>query len=215
MTPANFDPVARVYRWLEYAAFGRLLERVRFRQLARLSDRREILLLGDGDGRALQRILTMAPSSRIVSVDASAVMLRLAAGRVPHADRHRVRFVHADARTLTLPAGAHDAVVTQFFLDCFTPGDVTSLVKRLTATTTANCLWVFADFALPARGVRRIAARGVIAALYAFFRWRTGLAARELPPSEQTIREAGFQPVEEATFAGGLLRSVVFERKAP
>jgi SAM-dependent methyltransferase len=214
MTTANFDPVAGAYRWLEYAAFGRLLERVRFRHLTCLSDRREILLLGDGDGRALQRILGAAPSGRIVSVDASEKMLRLATRRVPQADRHRVSFVHADARTVELPRGGHDAVVMQFFLDCFSASELTPLVTRLAEATAAGGFWVYADFALPERGLRRILARAVVAGLYWFFRWRTGLSARELPPSEQAIRDAGFRPVEEATFAGGLLRGVVFQKAA-
>ena len=215
MRTANFDSVARVYRWLEYAAFGRLLERARFTHLARLADRREILLLGDGDGRALQRILTAAPSSRIVSVDASKAMLALAARRVPRADQHRVTFVHADARTLDLPPGAHDAVVTQFFLDCFTASELTSLVERIAHATDRGSLWLYTDFALPERGIQRVVARVIIAALYWFFRWRTGLSVRNLPPSEQAIGNAGFRPIDEATFAAGLIRSVVFQKVAP
>lgn len=215
MRAANFDPVARVYRWLEVAAFGRLLERARFTHLARLADRREILLLGDGDGRSLQRVLRAAPSSRIVSVDASKAMLALAASRVALADQHRVTFVHADARTLDLHAGAHDAVVTQFFLDCFTTREVTSLVDRIASATDRDSLWVYTDFALPEPGIRRVIARAIIAALYGFFRWRTGLSARELPPAEQVIRNAGFRAIEEVTFAAGLLRSVVFRKTEP
>jgi SAM-dependent methyltransferase len=212
---ANFDSVARIYRWLEYAAFGRLLEKARFTHLGRLADRREILLLGDGDGRALERLLTTAPSSRIVSVDASKAMLALAARRVPRADQHRVTFVHADARTLDLPPGAHDAVVTQFFLDCFTARDVTSLVERIGQATDRDSLWIYTDFAIPERGIRRVVARVVIAALYWFFRWRTGLTAGELPPAEQVIGNAGFRPIDEATFAAGLIRSVVFRKAGP
>jgi SAM-dependent methyltransferase len=212
---ANFDSVARWYRWLEYAAFGGLLERGRFTHLPRLADRREILLLGDGDGRALERLLTVAPSSRIVSVDASKAMLALAARRVPPADQHRVTFVHADARTLDLQAGAHDAVVTQFFLDCFTGREVTSVVERTAYATDRGSLWVYTDFAIPERGVRRVVARVIIAALYWFFRWRTGLSAMKLPPAEQVITNAGFRPIDEATFAAGLLRSVVFQKAGP
>jgi ubiquinone/menaquinone biosynthesis C-methylase UbiE len=212
---ANFDSVARIYRWLEYAVFGPLLERARFTHLGRLADRREILLLGDGDGRALQRLLVAAPSSQIVSVDASKAMLALAAGRVPLADQHRVTFVHADARMLDLQAGAHDAVVTQFFLDCFTASELAPLVERIAHATDRGSVWVYTDFAIPERGIRRVVARVIIAALYRFFRWRTALSARELPPSEQVIGNAGFRPIEEATFAGGLLRSVVFQKGAP
>ena len=101
MTPANFDRVARIYRWLEHAAFGTALQRARLVHLHHLRDRRNILLLGDGDGRALARILAIAPASTVVSVDASPRMLELASQRIRDADRGRVTLHRADARTLS------------------------------------------------------------------------------------------------------------------
>jgi hypothetical protein len=39
------------------------------------------------------------------------------------------------------------------------------------------------------------------------------LPARELPPSEQILRKAGFLPVEERSFSGGFVRSALLERR--
>ena len=44
----NFDRLARPYRWLEYATFGRTLERCRFHFLPALTSARRALVLGDG-----------------------------------------------------------------------------------------------------------------------------------------------------------------------
>ncbi len=49
----NCDRIARWYRWIEYAGFGRALERRREAFLDDVSDARRVLALGDGDGRAL------------------------------------------------------------------------------------------------------------------------------------------------------------------
>jgi ubiquinone/menaquinone biosynthesis C-methylase UbiE len=214
MRPANFDRVARIYRWLELLTFGRALERARFVHLEVLHDAQDILLLGDGDGRALGRLLGIAPTARIVSVDASPRMIELASSRVPDADRGRVKFVCGDARVLNLPDESLDAVVTQFFLDCFTAPDVHSIVRSIAPAVRPGGVWLFADFVLPPAGLRRLVARAVTGGLYAFFRWQTGLAARLLPPSEQAISDAGIAPSASASFALGMVHSVIFRKES-
>jgi hypothetical protein len=99
---ANFDSLARWYHTLELSTFGVKLESARFAHIKALSDCRDILLLGDGDGRFLKRLLKIAPNARIRSIDASAEMLRLAASRVAPADQSRVTFECTDALTAEL-----------------------------------------------------------------------------------------------------------------
>ena len=106
-------------------------------------------------------------------------------------------------------------VVTQFFLDCFTPGELTALVNTIAPAIHTGGLWLFADFVLPPHGARRALARTLVTALYAFFRWTTGITARALPPSEEAIRAAGFAAIDDRTLAGGLVRSVVFTKTSP
>ncbi len=210
----GFDRVATIYRLLEYAAFGKALEAARFRYLDRLKECRGILIIGEGDGRVLQRILALAPRASVRCIDDSAAMLARAAKRLAPADRGRVSFECADARIAAIPANAYDAVVTMFVLDCFSPADVRRLVERLTAGLRPNGVWLFADFSIPQSGWRRARARVWIACLYAFFRWRTGLAVRELPPSEDILRAAGLSVVEAETLQRGLLTTAVYARSS-
>ena len=53
----NADPIASSYRWLEYAAFGLALEHARFDFLSHAAAARRVLILGEGDGRFLARLL--------------------------------------------------------------------------------------------------------------------------------------------------------------
>jgi ubiquinone/menaquinone biosynthesis C-methylase UbiE len=208
----SFDRVAGIYRVLEYVAFGRALETARFRYLDRLAACRDILIIGEGDGRVLQRVLALAPRASIRCIDSSAAMLARAEGRLDPAVRPRVTFEQADARTVPIPPSAYDAVVTMFVLDCFSVEDVARLVERLTFGLRPSGLWLFADFSIPPRGWRRVRARLWIGFLYAFFRWRTGLAVRALPPSEEILQAAGLTLVGETTLQHGLLRTVVYQR---
>jgi trans-aconitate methyltransferase len=213
--PANFDSLARIYAWLERASFGGALQRTRTAHLdalARLGASPRVLLVGDGDGRFLAALLARHPAARVQSIDASAAMLARAAARVPPADRARVTFAHGDIRARDWTPAAFDAVVTAFVLDCFTLEEASAVIARVTPAVRAGGLWLWSDFAIPARGVRRAAAQLMTGALYRFFRWRTRISARELPPAESLLAHAGWRPVSVTGHLGGLARSAVFER---
>lgn len=207
---SGFDRVARVYHALEFAAFGGALQRARTAHIARLRHCDDILILGDGDGRFLTALLPIAPHARVHCVDASRAMQDLAAARVGAADRDRVTFECADARALDLGARRFDAVVTLFFLDCLTAGEVDALIARTTPHLRPRALWLFADFAIPPRGLARLHARVIVGTLYRFFQWRAGLEVQTLPPSEALLERAGFVLEDERGFRAGLIRSTVY-----
>lgn len=212
-SPANFNPLARGYRALEFLAFGGDLERARFCLLDRLADRTSILILGEGDGRCLERLLALAPVARIHCVDASSAMLARARARIAgRRGCERVTFTCADALTLELGEARHDAVITLFFLDCFPDSEAAGLVQRIGRSLRPDARWLWADFALPEKGWARFRARCWLTVLYAFFRWQTGLQTRTLPPAEALIAQAGFRAGETREFQHGLLRSRYFMR---
>lgn len=216
--PADFDGLARVYAWLERATFGRALERTRIAHLdalARLGASPRVLLVGDGDGRFLAALVARHPRVSVHSIDASARMLARAAARLAPADRARVTFEHGDIRARAWARGEFDAVVTAFVLDCFTPGETAEIIARLTPAIGGDGLWLWSDFAIPVSGLRRAIGRAVVGGLYVFFRWRTGLSARALPPAETLLAEAGWRAVAVTQHLGGLARSAVFTHGVP
>ncbi|MEO8074768.1 MAG: methyltransferase domain-containing protein [Acidobacteriota bacterium] len=212
MSDPHFDRLARIYRLLEFIAFGRDLERARFCLLGRLATCQRILVFGEGDGRALARLVGIARHAQIHCVDVSAAMIALASSRLDDADRSRVVFQQLNALTSPLPQGPFDAVTTMFFLDCFTDDQVRDLVSRIAAVLTPHATWLWADFRMPDRGWRRLRARASIALLYAFFRWQTGIPARQLPAAEDIITESGFRSGAYLDRQGGMVRTRVFRK---
>jgi len=209
----GFDRMARWYRALEFVAFGGDLERARLAFLEHLSDRRDILILGEGDGRCAARLLALAPGARITCVDSSRGMIERAEARTRQAGGgDRVSFTCADVRDFSPEAGRYDAVVTLFLLDCFSAEDVAWVVARVSAVLQPGSPWIFSDFTLPPRGIARIRARAWLALLYAFFRWETALAVSSLPPSEEILEQAGWRRTETRELQWGLLRSSVYRR---
>jgi ubiquinone/menaquinone biosynthesis C-methylase UbiE len=190
------------------------LERARFCFLESLRDCRSVLVLGEGDGRCLEQLVRAAPDAHLDCLDLSPAMLARAETRLPAEARARVTFRQADLLTTALPDKNYDAVVTLFFLDCFTSEQTADIVHRIAASLRPGARWLWADFVLPPRGLARLRARIWLAVLYAFFHWQTTLSARVLPPAEELISAEGFAREAEQLFQWGLVRSVVFSQPA-
>jgi ubiquinone/menaquinone biosynthesis C-methylase UbiE len=209
----GFNRIARWYRLLERLAFGSDLERSRFMFLGELRDCRDILLLGEGDGRCCERLVALAPAARITCVDSSPGMIAVARSRVGSAGAgERVSFVQADLRAYEPARDAFDAVVTFYVLDCFGDDDARRVVERASLALRAGGQWLYADFALPESGLVRLRARAWLAFLYAFFRLETGLEASRLPDAERMIESRGLALVDGQELQCGLIRSCRFRR---
>lgn len=201
----NCDPIARWYRWLEYAGFGRALERRRVAFLRDVADARRALVLGDGDGRFLVKLVEQNRGASIDYVDVSAGMLELARARVGE----RANFILGDALSIPLPVNEYDLIVTHFFLDCFDEGDAARLVERVVASARDGARWVISEFHDSGWW-----ARGVIGGLYWFFRVTTGLRTRGLVDHRPLLRAAGFRMEKTEASRAGLLVSEMWAKKS-
>lgn len=201
----NADPLAPIYRWIEYAAFGRLLETCRFVFLPKLHQARRVLILGEGDGRFLARFLQSNPTATIDVVEQSPMMVAIARSRLSTAALHRVAF-HQQ-----LPAETYDLIVTHFFLDCLSPAEASALIQNIGASPDAT--WIVSEFHIPAKGWPRFHAQCWIALMYAFFRWTTGLQARAIPPYETILAAQGFRCLETKLWRWGLVKAEHYRKQ--
>ncbi len=200
------------YRWIEYAAFGKALERRRCAYLPRLAGARRILILGEGDGRTLEQLLALTPDACVDVIEASLEMIALAQKRVAYSER--VTFQMSDAREVSFPPAFYDAVITNFFLDCFTEPEAGCLVTRLASTLKPQGIWLVGEFAIPESGWPRLYARVCIRIMYLFFAVTTGLKSRALPPVETIMRSAGLHRTEQHASWAGLIVSEVWRPSA-
>jgi hypothetical protein len=212
--PANFDPIARPYRWLEYLTLGPLLHLTRTHFLPQLqypNARRRALILGDGDGRFLDRLLHQNPNLHALAVDTSASMLLLLRQRCEHAST-RFQTLQTSALTIT-PDPATDLIVTHFFLDCLTQPELDTLALRLAAHIRPATLWLLSDFAIPHHPLLKPLARLYIRSLYLAFRLLTGLRVTHLPDPHAALTAAGFERIDHHHRLGGLFYTEIWRRK--
>ncbi len=206
----NFDRVARPYRWLEYLSFGPWLARCRNAQRAHLTGSRHALVLGDGDGRFLARLLDDNPTLTADVVDSSRSMLRLLEERVRRSGtRARISLHHADALEWH-PTASYDLIVSHFFLDCFFPSQLEQLVDGVLAHALPGAQWVISEFAIPRNPFAACLARGIIGLLYRAFGVLTGLRVRTLPDYAAALRQRGMAPRHHHCYLAGLLCTQVW-----
>lgn len=209
----RFDRVAHLYQAMEYLSFGPALERCRFHFIPALTQCRRALVLGDGDGRFLARLLKAAPQLHADAVDASPAMLRLLQARVEKAGATRhLKTFPTDARCFDPPDAHYHLVATHFFLDCLTEEEADVLIARIRSRLAPGAKWVVSEFQIPSGGrLRSALARGMIAFLYAAFRLLTGLRVRRIPPWRALLVRRGFRCTACRTWLGSLLVSELWE----
>jgi ubiquinone/menaquinone biosynthesis C-methylase UbiE len=199
----NCDRIARWYRWLEYAAFGKRLELCRNQYRHLVAGARRVLMLGEGDGRFLKAFTAINACSDIDYVDASGAMLAIARSRFSHAEKawgRTVRFFRLDVRQQALPDTSYDLIVTHFFLDCLSSQEVRQIISRVASSAAPHARWLISEFRQPNHGTWKYATICVLHVLYAFFRWTGGLETQTLPCYRTALTSSGFVLEREKIF---------------
>jgi Methyltransferase domain len=211
----QFGRIARFYRAMEYLSFGPMLERCRFCFLPAVRGLRRALVLGDGDGRFVARLLMESPNLHADVVDASDTMLeRLGKHVIRVGAGNRLTTACADARSFQPASSGYDLIATHFFLDCLTEPETDDLIARLRRHLAPCAQWVVSEFQIPEAGrVRAWLARAIITALYVAFRLLTGLTVREIPPWQRLLSRHGFVRKARRGWLGGLLVAELWEQQ--
>jgi ubiquinone/menaquinone biosynthesis C-methylase UbiE len=197
----TFDRVARFYPLLEQAVFGSKLSQARRFFIPRIVDGRNILLLGEGNGRFLLEAMKVNRLASFTVVDSSAQMLASAARRIANLDYGlAVALIHADIFNWRSPVEYYDRIVTNFFLDVFLPPHLRQLVEIISSLSTEKTLWINVDFGPECRSLRQ---KILMWAQYRFFRILTGIEAPRLIDPLPFIQEAGWEILEERSLESG------------
>jgi len=201
MSKATFDLIASSYPLLEQIIFGSALSRSRKLFAGRVTEGNNILLIGEGNGRFLLEIVKQTSSASFTVVDSSAKMLAAAARRIETIDRcARIELIHADILEWKSPAAHFDRIVTHFFLDLFTPDQISRIVEKISRLATKDTLWINIDFTSAGQRLRQ---RLLMWAQYRFFRIAAGIEAPRLFDSLPYIRQAGWEILERRSLESG------------
>lgn len=208
----DFDRVAWCYDALAGLVFGPALKKAQGAALAGLpAEAPHVLILGGGTGWVLLEVLRRRPQATVLYLEASPNMLARARARLAEESPEatgRVEFRHGTQAALKADE-LFDAIITFFVLDCIALDEIEGALQRLRAAQRPGAPWLLADFRPAGRGWRR----GLLTAMYTFFRLTTGLRASELPDLRSALARRGLEPVSQHTFFGGAVEAVIFIEK--
>ena len=205
----SFDALAPHYRWMELVAAGNKLQRCRTAFLDEVCGARNVLILGEGNGRFLVECRRHLPGAQITCVDSSGRMLEQARQclRRNGIPPDSITFMQVDALRWEPGGAAFDLIVTHFFLDCFRPDEIEMLIAKLARAAAPRADWLLADFQCPPGGFERVRAKFILWGMHVFFRSVTGISARRLTSPDLNLSQAGFELRHRRVSDWGLLHS--------
>jgi len=215
----GYDRLAPWYARIERARFGHGLQTWRTRFLDSLPSCRDVLFLGDGDGRLLRAYLDLrdqegsgAALRRVHSVDWSAEMLKLQRRRIQgHALASRVEFEQTNLLHRDWQRHEYDLIIAAFVLDCFAESELKALAARLAVALRCGGHWYVVDFVRPRGRLQRCWADPWLAVMHAFFRWQTDLKPRQLVCREAALQSAGLKRIDHQTNRTGWIRAELYQ----
>ncbi len=209
----NFDRIAPFYQLIESVTAGSSVQKCRTALLPHLDTAHSVLLLGEGNGRFLVALREHFPDLKITVVESSGKMLQLLRRRLAKKSlsEENLTLIQADIRDWNVPTGAFDAIVTNFFLDCFRPIELQTLIHKLAQGIKPNGVWLVSDFGKPPQLLRGLRAEIILKLMYGFFRRTARLDARRLTSPDEHLEDAGFHLREREVRDWGLLHADVWE----
>jgi ubiquinone/menaquinone biosynthesis C-methylase UbiE len=208
----NADRIARAYRWIEYLTFGHTLQQCRVAHLPSLSDKQQVLILGEGDGRFLDALVNANPKVLVDVFDSSQQMVDLAQARLLPSNRPRVRFFHSDAVANPFHADYYNVCAVNFFLDCLSSAETQAIVAKIALALRPGGHLIVGEFQVPSRGLKRLHALVWLRTMYLFFRLTTGLTATNIPDYQAMLGSAGFVLVRQQTRRFGLIAAQLWRK---
>jgi ubiquinone/menaquinone biosynthesis C-methylase UbiE len=201
----DYDFIARFYDQLARLAFGDQIFNSQRRFLSNVPDGSAVLILGGGTGLIVNELMKLKPNCRVTFIDASAKMISIARTN-NYSSSLNIVFVHGTEDDI--PEGRYDVVITNFFLDLFSPNNLDIVLQKIKARLTSNAIWLVTDFQKP----KTLWQKFVLAFMYRFFALVTRLKNQELPFLFKQIEKNGFKEIETAEFASGFIKTAVLKR---
>jgi ubiquinone/menaquinone biosynthesis C-methylase UbiE len=196
------------YLFLETISFGNQLQQCRISQIAELKEVKNVLILGDGNGRFLESLLKSNCNAEIESLDISRNMIGLANARItPLPNNSQVVFIHTDVFDWNFPKCKYDLIVTNFFLDCFTYSELTNLLEKISLSLKPQGKLIYGDFNVPNSLLIKTLTSLLLYGMYLFFRIFTQISANSLYDPTSLLIENKFILKNEKYYLLSFLKS--------
>lgn len=194
-----------MYDWLATIFIGEVIRDAQRHFLQKITNAKEILILGGGTGWLLKDINLRNNEAKILYVEASSAMIDRAK---EFNSACRVTFLHGTELDLQRSV-KFDVIITNFYLDLFSENSLREKIQLIKSQLRDNGTWLATDFVRPKKRIHKL----LLWVMYRFFRIATSIEATSLPSWEKQMKEQGMILVESHMFKNDFIKSAVFSRR--
>lgn len=175
----------------------------------------KVLIIGGGDGKFLLEAVKQGLAEQYYYIDISDVMIKLAKNKIENQSAislGSVVFICGSYQDIPKNE-TFDLIVTPYFLDCFSPDELTIVIARLYSQLTIKGTWFFADFNVPKDSFRSFIFNNIIQLLYEIFNFFCDWGLNRLPDFNKEFDKYNFTLLDEKYFLGGLLVGRIYKKR--
>ena len=203
----TFDAVAPFYDLLASLMFWGAIKRSQIHPLESDPPYGKVLIIGGGTGWILEYVLKSPSVTRVDYVECSQKMLDRARKRA-FPEVQKVNFIRGDERSI--PEGQYDAIVTNFFLDCFEEDRLQKVITVLDHCLKTGGHWYFSDFRIGKAWYAQWWQKPLTWAMIRFFRLTSGLESTRLIDFSVPFASIDLQALERSSYFGGFIESTIY-----
>ena len=200
----GFDSIAKYYDLLARLVFGSSILSSQTIFLNKIPPSSNVLVLGGGTGWWLKELLFNIPGCRILYIERSVEMMKLA---MKANKDSRIVFMLGTENSLN-SWNEFDVVITFFFLDLFQEKKLQEVIEKIRLSMKPNALWLAADF-VKTKWWHSV----MLSMMYAFFWFTTGLRNQRLPNWDKLLLQNRLENVARVVFYESFIMSALYRVK--
>ena len=200
----GFDSIAKYYDLLARLVFGSSILSSQTIFLNKIPPSSNVLVLGGGTGWWLKELLSNIPGCRILYIERSVEMMKLA---MKANKDSRIVFMLGTENSLN-SWNEFDVVITFFFLDLFQEKKLQEVIEKIRLSMKPNALWLAADFVKTKWWLSVM-----LSMMYAFFWFTTGLRNQRLPNWDKLLLQNRLENVARVVFYESFIMSALYRVK--
>lgn len=204
----SFNWLAGSYDLLVKMVFGGSLDKAQVVYLKDIPQGANVLILGGGTGYILMMLLKINPSCKVWYIEASTAMIKRAKKRasvIP--EGVEVYFIHGTENSIPGQI-KFDIVITNFFLDLFSPSTLESVIQKIKLSLVRHGKWFVCDFVTQNKFWQTV----LLNLMYFFFKHTCSIESTKLPPWELKLKNAGLREMKSKMFLRSFVKSTVYLR---
>lgn len=206
----DYDKIAPYYDTLANMIFGKSIKMCQLEFLNLIPPNSKILIVGGGTGWIIKSVLEHTQSSSIIYLEKSKKMIDLAQKLIKKDNHHNIDFVNKSLERYEA-RNSFDVVICNFFFDLFLHQELNNRIEKVKNLLKIDGLLLVSDFQLINKLGYKIWQKPISKFMHIFFKLTTGISSQELSPIKLEIMNSKFKIIEEKTFFGKMIFSVVFK----